>query len=51
MTLEENPEEFFKYNFGYDIVRDSTQAMQREDKEWKLPEKFFEKTPVAGVYP
>lgn len=49
--LSENPEEFFKYNFGYDIVKDSTQAMQRADANWKLPEKFFEKEPVAGVYP
>lgn len=51
MKLPENPEEFFKYNFGYDIARDSIQAMQRDDGNWKLPEKFFEKEPVPGVYP
>ncbi|KAH7360729.1 salicylate hydroxylase [Rhexocercosporidium sp. MPI-PUGE-AT-0058] len=49
--VPKNPEEFLDFNFGYDIVRDSTQAMQREDAEWKLPKRFFEKTPVAGVYP
>ena len=51
IILQENPEEFFKYNFGYDIVKDSTQAMQRADANWQLPKKFFEKEPVAGVYP
>jgi hypothetical protein len=47
----ETPEDFFKYNFGYDIVRDSIQSMTREVPEWELPATFFEKEPGAGVYP
>jgi salicylate hydroxylase len=47
----ETPEDFFKYNFGYDIVRDSTQSMTREVPEWELPATFFEKEPGAGIYP
>ncbi|EKD20524.1 salicylate hydroxylase [Drepanopeziza brunnea f. sp. 'multigermtubi' MB_m1] len=50
-TVPKTPEEFFAYNFGYDVVRDSVQAMQREDASWELPANFFERTPVAGVYP
>ncbi|PBP22729.1 salicylate hydroxylase [Diplocarpon rosae] len=50
-SVPKTPEDFFAYNFGYDIVKDSTQAMQREDPTWELPSTFFAKTPVAGVYP
>ncbi|KAK2630263.1 hypothetical protein QTJ16_001083 [Diplocarpon rosae] len=50
-SVPKTPEDFFAYNFGYDIVKDSTLAMQREDPTWELPCAFFEKTPVAGVYP
>ncbi|CAL3964868.1 hypothetical protein PZA11_002229 [Diplocarpon coronariae] len=49
--VPKTPEDFFAYNFGYDVVKDSTQAMQREDPTWELPPMFFEKTPAAGVYP
>lgn len=47
----ETPEDFFKYNFGYDIVRDSKRSMARENPSWELPATFFEKEPGAGVYP
>jgi len=47
----EKPEDFFKYNFGYDVVRDSALAMERENPGWVLPERFFEKEPGRGVYP
>jgi hypothetical protein len=50
-STTETPEDFFKYNFGYDIVRDSVLAMEKENPEWKLPDTFFEKTPGKGVYP
>lgn len=47
----ETPEDFFKYNFGYDVVKASTQAMEREVPGWTLPENFFEEKPGEGVYP
>ena len=50
-TVPKSPEEFFRYNFGYDIVRDCEQNMQREIPGWELPESFFEKKPGIGVYP
>jgi hypothetical protein len=39
----ESPEEFFPFNFGYDIVKDSEQIIQQEIPEWKLPEIFIGK--------
>lgn len=36
----ESPEEFFRFNFGYDVVKDSEQIMQKDNSEWKLPESF-----------
>jgi salicylate hydroxylase len=47
----ETPEEFFMYNFGYDVVTDSKQAMLRENPEWELPDTFFETKPAKGLYP
>jgi hypothetical protein len=35
------PFEYFDYNFGYDIVEDSTKAMREFDGEWDLPKDFF----------
>jgi hypothetical protein len=42
---------FLEYNFGYDVVRDLLQAMQREIPGWNLLENFFEMKPGKGVYP
>lgn len=50
-TVPKTPEQFFAYNFGYDIVRDSTQAMEREVPGWELPSTFFGKEVGRGVYP
>lgn len=47
----ETPEDFLKFNFGYDVVRDSKQAMKKQNPGWELPSTFFEKEPGAGVYP
>lgn len=49
--LEGTPEEFFKYNFGYDVVKDSQQTMRKEYPTWELPKTFFEIQPGEGVYP
>jgi salicylate hydroxylase len=49
--MTETPEDFFKYNFGYDVVQDSMLAMQKLNRLWELPAKFFEKKPVPGLYP
>jgi salicylate hydroxylase len=51
LCLTETPEDFYKFNFGYDVVRDSKQAMERSNPGWELPSTFFEKEPEAGVYP
>ncbi|PMD63654.1 salicylate hydroxylase [Hyaloscypha bicolor E] len=50
-TVPKTPEDFYKFNFGYDVVRDSKQAMERLNPGWELPSTFFEKEPEAGVYP
>lgn len=47
----ETPEDFFKYNFGYDVVRDSKQTMRKQNEGWELPPEFFKTEPGAGVYP
>ena len=47
----ESPEQYFKYNFGYDIVSDCKQWMKKEDPSWELPDTFFEKVPGKGIYP
>ncbi|KAF6819226.1 salicylate hydroxylase [Colletotrichum musicola] len=49
--VPKNPEEFFAYNFGYDIIRDSVQHVQKMDPSFELPATFFQKQPVKGVYP
>lgn len=46
-----NPEEFFKYNFGYDVIRDSVQHMKKLDPSFELPPHFFQKEPGQGAYP
>ncbi|KZL66792.1 salicylate hydroxylase, partial [Colletotrichum tofieldiae] len=50
-NVPKNPEEFFAYNFGYDIIRDSVQQLQKADPSFSLPPSFFQKEPVKGVYP
>lgn len=47
----ENPEEFFAFNFGYDVIRDAKLALQKEVPGWEVPEKFFESEPGRGTYP
>ena len=47
----ETPEDFFRYNFGYDVIRDSTKKMKSAFAYWELPKSFFEKKPGDGVYP
>ncbi|KAL3295857.1 salicylate hydroxylase [Colletotrichum asianum] len=49
--VPKNPEEFFAYNFGYDIIRDSVQQVQKVDASFELPASFFQKAPGKGVYP
>lgn len=49
--IAENPEEFFAYNFGYDIIRDSVQQVQKVDASFELPASFFQKAPGKCVYP
>ncbi|GKT44440.1 FAD-dependent monooxygenase OpS4 [Colletotrichum spaethianum] len=49
--VPKNPEDFFAYNFGYDIIRDSVQHVQKLDPAFSLPPSFFRKEPVRGVYP
>ncbi|KUJ19579.1 salicylate hydroxylase [Mollisia scopiformis] len=50
-TVPKTPEEFHKFNFGYDVVRHSTQSIEERYPEWVLPKKFFEHEPRRGVYP
>ncbi|PMD19318.1 hypothetical protein NA56DRAFT_690630 [Hyaloscypha hepaticicola] len=50
-TMPKTPENFFKYNFECDVVQDSKLAMQKLNKDWELPAKFFKKKPVPGLYP
>ncbi|RFU31564.1 hypothetical protein B7463_g4788, partial [Scytalidium lignicola] len=49
--IPKSPDEFVKYIFGYDVVRDATQTMEIEYPSWKLSATFFDKTPGRGVYP
>jgi hypothetical protein len=39
----ESPEEYFRFNFGCDVVKDSEKIMKEADPEWKLPEVFVSK--------
>ncbi|KAK1596673.1 uncharacterized protein LY79DRAFT_667237 [Colletotrichum navitas] len=51
-AVPKKPEEFFAYNFGYDMIRDSVQHRQKVDPSFSLPASFFsKKEPVRGVYP
>lgn len=45
----ETPEEFIKFNFGYDVVKHSKQEMEQVYPEWSLPETFFEREPIAPL--
>ncbi|KXH38033.1 FAD dependent oxidoreductase [Colletotrichum simmondsii] len=49
--VPKNPEEFFAYNFGYDIIRDSVQQVQKVKPSFTLPPTFFQNEPGKGVYP
>ncbi|RDW82771.1 salicylate hydroxylase-3 [Coleophoma cylindrospora] len=50
-NVPKTQEDFFKYNFGYDVVKDTTQAMAAQFPAWELPENFFQSKPGEGVYP
>ncbi len=39
----ESPEDFFRFNFGYDVVKDSEQIMKIAFPDWNLPETFVGK--------
>jgi hypothetical protein len=39
----ESPEDYFCFNFGYDVVKDSELIMKNEFPDWKLPEAFVSK--------
>ncbi|KAH8805538.1 salicylate hydroxylase [Xylogone sp. PMI_703] len=39
--IPKSPDEFIKYNFGYDVVADAVKMMQDECPNWKLPTDFF----------
>ncbi|OBT55583.1 hypothetical protein VE04_03595 [Pseudogymnoascus sp. 24MN13] len=49
--VPKNPEEFFEFNFGYDIIHDVKLALQKEVPGWEVPENFFESQPGRGTYP
>ncbi|KAH8200869.1 hypothetical protein TruAng_004955 [Truncatella angustata] len=54
IPLEEvpkTPEEFFDYNFGYDVIRDTLNHLKRLDPAFELPGSFFQNEPGKGVYP
>lgn len=40
----ETPEDFFRFNFGYDVVKDSERIMKNEFPDWKLPEALVGET-------
>lgn len=50
-SATENPEEFFEFNFGYDVIHDAKLALQKELPGWEVPENFFESEPGRGTYP
>ncbi|KAJ2897396.1 FAD-dependent monooxygenase OpS4 [Zalerion maritima] len=49
--VPKTPEEFFQYNFGYDVIRDTVQQMEAHDSSYKLPENYWTVPPKRGVYP
>ncbi|KFY34839.1 hypothetical protein V494_06418 [Pseudogymnoascus sp. VKM F-4513 (FW-928)] len=50
-NVPKNPEGFFEFNFGYDVIHDAKLAMQKEVPGWEVPENFFESEPGRGTYP
>jgi hypothetical protein len=40
LTPSRTPEDFFRFNFGYDVVEDSERIMREDDPNWRLPEAF-----------
>ncbi|KAI4594315.1 hypothetical protein KJ359_008338 [Pestalotiopsis sp. 9143b] len=49
--VPKSPEEFFDFNFGYDVVQDTLSHLQSLDPSFEVPKTFFERVPIAGVYP
>lgn len=50
-TSVETPEQFFDYNFGYDVVMDSVNHIRHVNPTFKVPETFFQNEPGRGVFP
>ncbi|ORY58182.1 salicylate hydroxylase [Pseudomassariella vexata] len=49
--VPKGPEEFFDYNFGYDVVQDSLNHLKQVDPTFELPLSFFQQQPGRGAYP
>ncbi|KAK2596315.1 hypothetical protein N8I77_013211 [Diaporthe amygdali] len=49
--VPKSPEQFFDYNFGYDVVRDSLNYLKEMDPNFELPKSFFQEQPGRGAYP
>lgn len=41
----ERPEDFFDYNFRYDIIEDSLNHLKKQYSTFELPNDFFQNTP------
>ncbi|KAI1840241.1 hypothetical protein JX265_013033 [Neoarthrinium moseri] len=49
--VPKSPEQFFDFNFGYDVVSDTLNGLRNLDASFELPPGFFERAPGKGVYP
>ncbi|KAI0153906.1 salicylate hydroxylase [Pestalotiopsis sp. NC0098] len=49
--IPKSPEEFFDFNFGYDVIQDTLNHRQSLDPSFEVPKAFFEREPTKGVYP
>jgi salicylate hydroxylase len=49
LTSVESPPEFYAFNFGYDVIRDSVSKVQEVDPSFALPSDFFQKEPGRTV--
>ncbi|ORY71376.1 salicylate hydroxylase [Pseudomassariella vexata] len=50
-SIPRNVPEYFDFNFGYDIIRDSVLHMEQLDSDFELPGDFFQVEQMRGVYP
>ncbi|KAH8894654.1 salicylate hydroxylase [Thozetella sp. PMI_491] len=49
--VPKNPEQFFDYNFGYDVVQDSLNHLRETEPSFELSDTFFQTPPGRGAYP